>query len=146
MKILPLSTAEKGRTGFTHKINITFADIAAAALTNTIPVFPDTGTFGAGTLVIRTALKVKTLFSGGTVATMTVSVGDSGSGTRYHSAVNIFTGATVKTIAGTVPYGYSATDYVRALFTSTVGNLNALTAGELDLYIHVQQLGDLDNN
>jgi hypothetical protein len=144
MKIYPLSMQERARTGFSHKINITYADLTdTAGLTKTLKLLPDTGSCAAGFCVQRSAIRVKTFFSGGAVASMTASVGDSGSGTRFHNAHNCFT-AGVSFALATTANMYTAADYVRVLFTATTGNLNVLTAGELEIYIHALQLTDMD--
>lgn len=76
------------------------------------------------------------VFAGGTVNACTVEMGDANDPNGLHTAVNVFTGATLGYLANTV----SAAEYAPRLEASfiptitirtTAGNISALTTGEL---------------
>jgi hypothetical protein len=90
----------------------------------------------AGCMVIPT-----TAFSGGTIATYTISVGISGTIAKYAIATNVFTGfslATPNILPGIE--STSAGVSITLTATATVGLLNAATAGSVDIYLLVGQL------
>jgi hypothetical protein len=78
-------------------------------------------------------------FSGGTVATMTIDVGDAGAPTELIAAADLFTGAKATLAVTNVELAtaqYEATAYApQIVLTSTVGNLDELTAGRCEIAI-----------
>lgn len=91
-----------------------------------------------GCMVIPT-----TLFSGGTIASYTISVGigSGGSVAKYAVATNVFTGATLAT-PNVLPgiESTSAAVSITATATSVTGLLNAASAGSADIYLLIGQL------
>jgi hypothetical protein len=166
MKLIPLSSEERIHMGFSHKVIVTFADLTAAATTQTLILFPDASpadvlgtqsagyTLPSGTYIAKCGFQLITPFSGGSVSALTVGIGDGGSATRYSAsnASDLFTTSsnTKNASVGGTGYTFTQSDVaagnvaaVTALFTATGGNLSTLTAGVVELYIAVHRLNDL---
>lgn len=140
MKLIELGVEEIARYGFTHKAVISFAegDFTAAALTQTYNVGP---AIGVNDVVDNAALRVVTAFAGGAVATATLSFGFTGTVAGFIAATNVFTGAVLGTTAGAGASlanapgaSFAAASQLVAVLTTTVANVNALTAGEAHIY------------
>ena len=116
----------------------TFTDFSTAGAANTIAsgyLLPANGVI-TGCQVIPTVA-----FSGGTIATYTVSVGISSSHLKYAIATNVFTGFTLS--APNVLPGIESTSTTTSITltaTATVGLLNASTAGSVDIWLLVSVL------
>lgn len=115
----------------------TFTDFSTAGVVNTIAsgyVLPAKG------IVSGCFVDATTLFSGGLLATYTISVGI-GSGAsiaKYAIAKNVFTGATVGT--PNILTGIESTSITTSITltaTSTVANLSSATTGSVDIYLLV---------
>lgn len=154
MKLMNLGNTERIQTGFTHKIRVTFSDLTAAAVTQILNVYPLTGAVTALTSVVRAAVKLITPFTGGAIATAAVDLGDAQTVGRYLANANtdVFTALATNTkphVIATNAYVYSPANVtntqaaVQLKFTTTVGNVNAATAGELDVYLCILDLNDL---
>lgn len=119
------------------KITKTFSDFSIAGLTNDIEIFslPAKGVIHSVQIIPTTA------FSGGIIATYTVSVGIAGNLAKYAVATNVFTGFTLPVISA-VPgiESSSGATSIRSQAISTVGNLNAATAGSVDIYLLISNL------
>lgn len=141
MKVIELGIEEMARSHFTHKAIISFAqgDFSAAALTQTYNLGP---AVPVGLIVDNAAVKVVTPVSGGTIATATIQVGYTGTTNGFITATSCFTGVTANTpiTAGGADFNqsngkaFSAASQLVAVLTTTVGNVNAATAGELHIY------------
>ena len=83
----------------------------------------------AGSMVHEVIVNKKTVFNAGTSAVLSVDVG--GSGTIFHSTIDIKTAVGVVASAG-IPYAYSSTDTIDGLIT-LVGT--AATTGELEVTV-----------
>lgn len=123
------------------KVTKTFADFATAATTNTITVY----TLPAGGIVHNTKVKHTAAFGGGAIGSYTLNgVGVTGATTKYGPFLKPLGGAPAST-DGSVHYpsgqitaeNQAATTAVTATVTSTGANLNAATAGSLDVYLLV---------
>lgn len=123
------------------KITKSFTDFSAAGLTNDIEIF----SLPAGGVVHSAIMKHTTAFTGGTIATYTVSVGITGNLVKYGAVFN------VKQAVGSTTFGlgtsivptvedFGAVTSVRAAATSTVGLLNAASAGSMDFYLLISTL------
>lgn len=154
VKRLQISEVSRRYHHFTHKFIVNYSDLSTAALTNTLTLLPSgTGLFPSTLAIIRTGWKVVTPFTGGAVATMTLTLGDPGSSARYIAAAStdLFTALATNTKMAGVSnnaYAYCTVDAaanckLRALFTSTVANLDALTAGQIEIYAQVIDLAEL---
>jgi hypothetical protein len=119
------------------KITKTYSDFAAASVTNSPTIY----TLPAKGVIHATQLIVTTTFSGGAIATYTLSIGIAGTAAKYNPATNMFTGATlpsISTISGIESSSGSTSITCTAI--STIGLLNAATQGSVDIYLLVSQL------
>lgn len=119
------------------KITKLFSDFATAGLTNNISIF----TLPVSGVIHAVQLNPRVTFSGGTIATYTISIGKSGTLAKYAPATIVFTGAALPVIS-VLPAveSVSATTDIRAAAISTVGNLSAATQGTVDIWILVSTL------
>lgn len=124
-----------------------FTDFSAAATTVNLDVqqpAPWTN-FPAGLEIEGAGISLVTNFTGGAVATATLSIGTTGTPTAYVAATTVFSGA-YKTIPGAaiVPFtmlvgtGSPAQATVRVQLVVTGANANALTAGKADIYLKLR--------
>ncbi len=131
-----------------YKLNLTYADFAAAAL---IGDYSLPSQIPAGSYVVDVVFQLTTEFSGGGVTAATLEIGDAGSPyNNYIPATNVFTGAgtgykaTGVTSRGTRLYdatNKSLRDFVSSVRTitarlrTTTANTNALTAGAVTVWV-----------
>jgi hypothetical protein len=130
--------AANGAAGVVQKASLVlgFAQCTAAALTQTFDVG---AVLPADSRIIAAEMRIATDFSGGSVASATLSVGITGRTTDIFDAVNVFTGATLlnvpstaPTVGGVDPFAYYASaSQLIATLTTTTADVNALTAGAL---------------
>lgn len=119
------------------KVTKTFSDFSAAAVTNNITIY----SLPAKGVIHNVQLVPTVAFSGGLIATYTISVGIAGTLAKYAVATNVFTGFSLPAIS-VLPGIESisgATD-IKSSAISTVGNLNAAVAGSVDIYLLVSTL------
>lgn len=125
---------------YTIKKRMTYADFAAAATSNIVTMF----TLGPGERVEAVTIKHETAFTGGAIATYTLSVGITGTGAKYAAAFNVFQapGAAVFQHSTTQGYENMATGEtaIRATVACTGANLNAATAGEANIWVTVRRV------
>lgn len=126
---------------YTQKVNVLFSDLATAGLTNNAAVF----SLPAYNSIIDVWAEIKTTFTGGSIATYTISVGYT-SGTELMLANDVKTSAILLTSAGvkgtdlttvgkTNVYSASSATSIRAYAVSTVDTLDNATTGSIDIYI-----------
>lgn len=116
------------------KVTKTYTDLATGGVTNNITVY----TLAAKEYVHDVKIVPTTAFSGGLIATYSLSVGIAGSLLKYAAAVDVFTGNTTTNLVHTPLAGLESTGGATALklsAISTVANLSAATAGSVDVYI-----------
>lgn len=122
------------RVGRWTKITKSYTDFATAGLTNDIEVFslPTRG------VIQKVVVKHTTAFSGGAIASYTVSVGISGNFTKYAAAFDVFQAT------GNTTFGFNnlqnmenfgSTTSIRAQATATGANLDQATQGSVDIYV-----------
>lgn len=116
------------------KYTKTFTDLSTAGLTNNIELF----LLAAKEVIHQVVIKHTTAFSGGLIATYTVSVGITGVLAKYGIAfdVNQAVGnmvSGVNLLSGVESFG--GTTSIKIAAVSTVGNLNAATTGSVDVYV-----------
>ena len=119
------------------KVTKTFTNFSAAALTNDIEIYslPANG-------VLRVVIQdVATTFSGGTIATYTISVGIAGQLALFAIAFDVKTGV-VNTQATDNIYinKTGAAVSIRAAAITTVANLDAATQGAINFHLEISQL------
>jgi hypothetical protein len=138
------------------KYTITFSDLTTAGTAQTLYLSADPGGNAFQTpsttappnaqnfaipqagVILYAKVHHTTAFSGGTIASMTVSVGKlGGSNTFVTPAFNVFQAAGDTTLQETfaIPSGQISPWGITVTFTSTVGNVNAATAGSVDIYL-----------
>lgn len=115
------------------KYTVGFAALSAAAVTNDIELF----SLAAKTMIHSVVIKQSTAFSGGLIATYTISVGISGNLVKYGVAFNTFqaAGATVfgmNNLPGIE--SFTGATSIRIAAVSTIGNLSAATSGSVDVW------------
>jgi hypothetical protein len=123
---------------FIEKVTKSFSDFAIAGVTNDISIF----TLPANWYIHDVKIIPTTAFSGGLIATYTLSVGIAGNLAKYALASNVFTGNNTLNLIHTPLPGLESTSGdtdIRAQAISTVGNLNAAVAGAVDFYIFLSR-------
>jgi hypothetical protein len=118
------------------KVTMGFADFSAAALTSS----PEVYSLPAGGVIHAVKIKHSAAFTGGTIATYTISVGIVGTVAKYSAAFNVFQapGNTVQQLTSTVgTENHGAVTSIKATAVSTVGNLDAATTGSVDIWLLV---------
>ncbi len=133
MKIAELSAAQMARTGCTHRFEVTYADLTAAATTQTLTL---ASILAAGTFVSNVCYKVVTLFSGGSTSDLTVQVGyDVATGTDDANGLlpahSIHADATY-ILAGPSPIGDADTSTVDGTYGSDESTVIASLRTKLD--------------
>jgi hypothetical protein len=153
MKIFRLSDAQTAELGFTHRFEITYADVAAISGTTSGTIA--LAAYLAGQGVMNAATKLVTAFDGGATSELTLKVGWNGATTDdddgiiearslHADATYITYGDGTGAAFATKRTGYFPLDAGNweALFTSTGANLSAITSGEVHLYL---RLADIRN-
>lgn len=115
------------------KYTVGFAALATAGVTNDIELF----SLPLKTMIHAVLIKQSTSFTGGLIATYTISVGINGNLVKYGVAFNAFqaAGATVfgmNNLPGVE--SFTGATSIRIAAVSTVGNLNAATGGSVDVW------------
>lgn len=116
------------------KVTKAFSDFSTGGLTNDILIY----TLPSKGYISDVKVAPTTAFSGGTISAYTISVGIAGALTKYAIATNVFTGNTTLTAIHTPLPGLeslSTTTAIRAQAISVTGNLDAATAGSVDIYL-----------
>ena len=116
------------------KVTKTYSDFSTTALTNSIEIL----SLPANGVIHSIKLKHSTLFSGGIIATYTISVGIVGNLTKYITASNVKTavGDLIQYISNTAgTEGNAAVTSIKATAISTVDNLDNSVQGSVDIWI-----------
>ena len=129
-----------------HKLTITYAALAAAALTADKII----ATLPAKTKLVGIYSDTTIPYTGGTVATATLAIGKTIGGVEYMAVHDVKTAAVVKGLldadlgtamvraaavqGGDLP-SWTGTTNVSVRMTTTVDNTNALTAGSTTIYL-----------
>ena len=148
---LQLNAADQARFGFTHKVVISYTDLTAlgAVASGTVAL----ATYTAGLGCTKAAYRLVTAFTGGATSALALDVGHNGATTddpdslldnyEVHSTgTEIFFGDGNGAVFATLRTGYYPLDAgtYEALFTATGANLNVLTAGEVNIYLRLEDL------
>ncbi len=117
-----------------EKITVDESAFTAAATSEDIELF----VLPAGGVIHAVKIKHSTAFSGGSVASFTVSVGITGNLTKYATAFDVFqatsgTAFQLSTVVGSENHG--ATTSIRIEATSTGDDVVAATAGSVDVWV-----------
>lgn len=139
-RVSQLSEQEQAATGFNYKATVLYGDLSSAGSGAS-----DTGTVVLGNTpakwyIDKAAVNIRTAFAGITAATVTV-----GTTTTTNAAIastSILTAAWVPQAAGVVVStnlnGQSALSTVAVFTAAGTGGLAGLTAGALDVYLHIK--------
>jgi len=139
-------------THMCHKVRVNYTAFAStAALTGDVTLW----TTPAGFIVERVLAKVNTAFTGGAISDCDVTVGNSAGGAQYLLTFDVDTAAllvgdvvaeigaglvdSTRADTAVTSNAFVATT-IQARFTSVTANLNALTAGQMDVWIIGKQL------
>jgi hypothetical protein len=146
MKIFELSDAQRARLGFSHRFEITYADLTAAAATQTLDLF----TYTAGMGVTNAAAKLVSGWVGASITAVTFEAGWNGATTDDpNGIIEAYEVATAGTellyqdgtgaAFATKRTGYYPLDagVYTCLFTATGANIGVNTAGEIHLYLNI---------
>jgi hypothetical protein len=151
MLLTPLSSEERLNGGFTHKVNLTYADLTetAANTAQTIAIF----TAPVGTVIEKVATRVVTAFedaSDNALNTTTLIVGDDGNDDRYIASqeLNVNGSEVLYKLSPvgttTSPFVYTTANTVDAIFGSMAAKaLNDIDTGEVNIYLAVTDLTKL---
>ena len=118
------------------KVNKTFTNLAAAATTNDIEVY----SLPAGGIIHAVKTKHSTAFSGGAIASYTLSVGIVASLAKYSPAFDVFqavSGTTFQIATITGSESHTGATSIRLAATSTGANLDQAAAGVVDVWLLV---------
>ena len=141
MKCIPLAPTDTQTLGYNFKLILTAADVVALTKATSYPLFPvisGSATFPAGQTVRRADLKVKTAAANG-ANTVTFSLGNTGSATKYHSAVSVkSTGITLANAAAEA----TASQLVFQ-FGTDASDLTAVTALDMEVLLHIVPTADI---
>jgi hypothetical protein len=125
------------------KVTKRFSDFSAAALTNNIRLLD----LPPGCVITGMKMKHRQAFTGGAVASCTISVGPAGgTATKYQAATSVFgapsaNGATISRNAGQESEEGAAAVGINAYMTTTTANISALTGGIVDFYFELIKMG-----
>lgn len=117
-----------------EKFTKTYSDFSTASTTNTITI----KSLPAGGIIHAVKMKHSASFTGGAISAYTIACGITGSNTKYHTGRNVFQAPSEanKWIYTTVGMeDHLAATTINATATSTSANLNAATAGSVDIWI-----------
>ncbi len=126
----------QGLSTYTDSIRITHADLTAAAANETLNAsFP----IKAGQQVRAVAYKLHTAFSGGSLSSFVIDVGDGDDVDGYIDNVDVFTGAGAfgPALDGAMTgKTYAVDDNIDFKFTGS-GNVNTADAGDIEIFFNI---------
>lgn len=148
MKVTVLSNAQMAQMGFTHRFEVTYADLTTASTAHTQTL----AAYTAGKGVTGAAFKLVTGFVGTSITNLTMKVGYDGTTDDDDGIIEAVELATAGTeilygdatgvVFATKRTGYFPVDAgnYNAVFTATGANVTALTAGEVHVYLNIVDL------
>lgn len=134
-----LSLEEQAR-GFSHKFTVNYADVAfGAGATDTVTL--TLGALPAKYVVNNALVNIRTAFAGTTA--FTIVVGTTTTTNAFVTSQSVMTaGVLAGAVGGTTISTATATKNMVAVFTNaTGGSPSALTAGDLDIYLNIIDVG-----
>jgi hypothetical protein len=140
MRIIPLPLETQAQMGFNRKLVLTYLDLLAWTSGTAQAVVPQNA-LGASSInnlansrVSDFLTRVITPFtsSGGAITSLTLSLGDGGSATRFVNAVDLKTAACV--LGTTTQYLYTSADTIDAVATISGQTMASLNAGAVEIY------------
>lgn len=147
MKIVPL-TAEEIRAGFSQKIELLAADVAALTSGTAFSIYPGfNGAVTASGMLVRDALlvvKTAFAFSGANNGTLAITVGDGSTANAYIASTDLKTAATPAAAFNATKPAIPAGSIINATITAATQAITALTAGEAHIYLALTACATLD--
>jgi len=155
MKILALTPQERVFLQATHKVIVTWEDLAAgaAAAAQTLQIFPTSGDVPVGTVVRWAGSNLTTAFdfSDASINSLTLTVGDDGDVDRFLTSTELAADGTEiiykTTAASSQPYAYNTANGIDAVFTASGGGdplASEATSGVVEIYLTVMDMNDLE--
>jgi len=151
MKLIPLSPSDRKYNLATHKVVITHTDVAALATDSAaLQIFPESGNFVAGTAFRFCGFNLRTAFdaSDAAINSLLIELGDGTDPDRVLAQTQIAVdGTEILSATSNLAYAYPAADTLDAKFTCAGGAsplLSEFTSGEIEIYLHVSVLTDLN--
>lgn len=99
-KIVSLTALEAASSGFTHKITVTAADVAALTSGTAYSVYPEFNSSATqGNLLVQNAavfVETAFAFSGGDTGTLVITVGDNATANAYAASTTVKTAGWIK--------------------------------------------------
>lgn len=150
MRIIPLPLETQARLGLSLKIMLGFADLNTWTSATAQAIYPQNtlgsvaNKFPVNTVWQCVFINVVTVFtsSGGAITTLTFSLGDVGSATRFLNAIDLKTaGYTASANVAFVSTGSNL--YLTGVATIAGQTMASLNGGALELYLEKIDLPDL---
>lgn len=151
MKLIPLAPTDAKFLLATHKVVLTYADVAAlgAGTSGVIAILPTSGTFPVGTTARFAGMQLITAFdfSDAAINSLLLEVGDGNDTDRLLTQTETALDGTeiLYKVEGAVtqPYSYLVADTIDAKFTVAGGaspTLAEATVGEVHIYLYISNL------
>ena len=142
---------EQRVAGFTHILRLTYLDLLQCTSATAQAVIPSNNlgasanVLPAGAVVQRCVPNVVSVFtsSGGAITTLTLSLGDGGSATRFVNAQDGKTAAWGTAYAG--GYVYTVADTIDITATIAGQTMASLNGGQVDFYLAIADASGLVN-
>lgn len=144
-KIVSLTALEAASSGFTHKVTVNAADIAALTSGTAYSLYPAYATSGTKTnlLVKDVAVYVETAFtfSSGDTGTLVITVGDNSTANAYVASTTVKTAGWIKGAQTTnaLPSG----NVIKFTPTAATQAITLVNAGEMHIFLQLVDGGDL---
>ena len=136
-----LSLEEQAR-GFSNKFTVNYADIASGTGT-TDTVTMTLGALPAKYVVNNALVNIRTAFAGVTSQALTVVVGTTTNTTSFVTSQSVFTAGVLAGVLtnATIRTATASASMVAVFTGATAGSPSVLTAGDLDIYLNIIDVG-----
>ena len=135
-----VNLAQLNSNGLWQKFTVTHATLQAAALTNNTTLL----TIPAKNIVEQVLIKTSTAFSGGAISAYSLTIGITGSESKYMTAYDAFAAVSGGNynMAGNSVAGadLNASEAIKLFATSVGANLDQSTAGSVDIWVKTSVL------
>jgi len=135
-----LAPNDKLFEGFTHRLRLTHADVIALTKATAYAIFPvllGAATFPAGTRILDVAVDIHAAGVKST-ETLTLSIGDGSSATRFVNAVNLKSATRYQ--GGAMPYVYTSADTLDMTIGTDGTDLTNTTALVVDILLNIETI------
>lgn len=136
-----LSMQQIAKFTFTHRLIIDFTHVNdVAGLTKTLSF-----ALTKGAVIEAVGHVCETAFAGGSISSLTVSMGNDGESDNFLAAKEMISGSVAADSFATPGVVLTADDNLDVKFTAVTANLDALTAGKVILFLRITNLRRLAN-